>query len=559
MSDKEFLNRELLPLVCQTLNEQSAKGKVVGATVKDVKIYNWSYIIILDVDFENVKETIYLKIPKELGNKDSIIDNLKNSGNAEKAKKEYATLMKLNGVFTGRDRAVRPLGFIELYNAIIMSEIKGDKLFELIRQNKLSSEKICDILERIGQMLSSYHRKSGIYNKTTHAGEMLLPYKGVNPYLEKRVEFMIHASEEKVVPFSSMLLGFEMRNIFYSVEDDRITFHDVIDIGSKPIYEDVAQFLVSMDLVNWGDIFPKPLPAANYMSFLNGYFQGEKYSEKILETLIFKEYLRFHKSVRDVFNNRNLPASIKKLVDKYYISRWVKKRVRSNFWGGRRDSDVTNYISETRNRYRDRAVAGDYQSGYDNGLDLGRVRNRLIAHFEKRAIQKALNKCEGVRVLLDMPCGTGKLTGMLAERYDSYVGADISREMMQEIKVNKEPITLIQVDGTAIPFKKNSFDAVVSLRLIHRLPSDVKRDVLGEFCGVSKKYIIFSFPENRTYDKLLMYFKTILGIDPEKIVMEPLENHMNIFKVNGYSLVKTIPVLTGVSNQCIFLFKKKNS
>ena len=216
-----------------------------------------------------------------------------------------------------------------------------------------------------------------------------------------------------------------------------------------------------------------------------------------------------------------------------------------------------NYISETRDRYRDKKTAFTYQSGYDKGLNIKRMRNRLIAYFEKKAILRALSRCEGIKNILDMPCGTGKLSEILSERYETYVGVDISKEMMDEIKLER-PINLVQADGTSMPFENNFFDASVSLRLIHRLPAQIKLDVLNELCRVSNNYVIFSFTKNSLYNRLLVGTKNLLRIGPEKIVMDAMKEYEGLLNVNGYRMVDSFSVLPSISNQHIFLFENIN-
>ena len=48
------------------------------------------------------------------------------------------------------------------------------------------------------------------------------------------------------------------------------------------------------------------------------------------------------------------------------------------------------------------------------------------------AIQKALAMAEGVKTVVDLPCGTGRFTGHLARAGYQVVGSDISIEMMHQ-------------------------------------------------------------------------------------------------------------------------------
>ena len=269
MKNKEFLNQELLPLTCKMFNKQLGLVEVSDAKIKSIKKYNWSYIIILNIYFQNKKENVYVKIQKNPRNKNCVSIDIKDKENIERGISEYTALKKLNNLFAdaGNIDVVKPLGYIKPFNAIILSEIKGNRLFELIRHKKLSNEKTCDILKRIGWMLSLWHQESGINKKLFSAKDIFSPYRGISYFFDEKIEDMTHLIKEEIIPFSNMLLGFEIRNIFYSVENDLITLHDIVELEDKPVYEDISQFVVSIDLINWGDIVPKPLLRKYYTSF----------------------------------------------------------------------------------------------------------------------------------------------------------------------------------------------------------------------------------------------------------------------------------------------------
>lgn len=211
------------------------------------------------------------------------------------------------------------------------------------------------------------------------------------------------------------------------------------------------------------------------------------------------------------------------------------------------------YDVETKNRYRSETVADSYKEGYTKGCSLRILKNKFIAYCEKRAIMKATTYCHDVVKLIDIPCGTGKMTSLLSDKYDVYIGMDMSYEMMQQIK-DKEKLTFVQADGTAFPFIDNAVDLIVTLRLIHRLPADIKHKFFTELARVSKNYIIFSFSDNSLLLRILLRIKIALGMVPEKIVVESLDHYHNILVTNGFYFKKKIYVFPFVSNQMIYLY-----
>ena len=214
------------------------------------------------------------------------------------------------------------------------------------------------------------------------------------------------------------------------------------------------------------------------------------------------------------------------------------------------------YELETKNRYRSETVAESYKAGYTKGYSLRILKNKLIAYCEKKAILKATTYCTDVVKIIDIPCGTGKMTRQLSDKYELYIGMDMSYQMMQQIK-DKEKLTFGQADGTAIPFVDNAVDLIISLRLIHRLPADIKYKFFTELARVSNKYIIFSFSGNSLLLKILLRIKIALGMVPEKIIVDSLDHYHEILETKSFYFKKKIYVFPFVSNQIIYLYQRK--
>lgn len=78
----------------------------------------------------------------------------------------------------------------------------------------------------------------------------------------------------------------------------------------------------------------------------------------------------------------------------------------------------------------------------------------------------------GQRVL-ELGCGTGLFTEMMAVSGASVVATDISAELLELARARVRGVgnvSLVLCDGEALPFRDRSFDAVIGSSILHHLP-----------------------------------------------------------------------------------------
>ncbi len=98
-----------------------------------------------------------------------------------------------------------------------------------------------------------------------------------------------------------------------------------------------------------------------------------------------------------------------------------------------------------------------------------------------------------MRPILDAPCGTGRLRGVLERRGLRYVGVDVSPAVLQEASAGT-PSGLVRGTVAALPFRDDSFDVVVCCRLLHHLhDEDELQRAVGELVRVAHRLVIASF------------------------------------------------------------------
>ncbi|MFC7166751.1 class I SAM-dependent methyltransferase [Halospeciosus flavus] len=145
---------------------------------------------------------------------------------------------------------------------------------------------------------------------------------------------------------------------------------------------------------------------------------------------------------------------------------------------------------------------------------------RLIDRREKRAVLEALGPVEDKRVL-EIACGTGRFTVMLAERGAEITGLDISGPMLQEGREKAQQagvadhLEFMRGDAARLPFPDDYFDTVFAMRFFHL--ADTPAKFLSEMARVSKNQVFFDtfnrFSTRSIYNWLLPMGSRLYGRD----------------------------------------------
>jgi len=124
---------------------------------------------------------------------------------------------------------------------------------------------------------------------------------------------------------------------------------------------------------------------------------------------------------------------------------------------------------------------------------------QLIDRREKRAVLSALDPVED-RDVLEIACGTGRFTVMLAERGANVVGLDISLPMLQQGRrkaaAANTRVDWLRGDAARLPFPDDSFDAVLAMRFFHL--ADTPAAFLSELRRVSRDRVVFDTFNDRS-------------------------------------------------------------
>ncbi len=118
-------------------------------------------------------------------------------------------------------------------------------------------------------------------------------------------------------------------------------------------------------------------------------------------------------------------------------------------------------------------------------------------HLEDKIIGAWLDALPTNALVLDVPCGAGRLVPTILERGFRYVGADFSPAMINEARqeaAGPQVAGFLRADAEHLPLLDNSVDCVIIWRLFHHLAgSRVREAMLREAARVTRDRVLISF------------------------------------------------------------------
>ena len=168
--------------------------------------------------------------------------------------------------------------------------------------------------------------------------------------------------------------------------------------------------------------------------------------------------------------------------------------------------------------------------------------------------------------ILDLCCGTGTLTVLLAQLFYSdcrIIGVDLSPgQIVQAQKKDIYPnLKFIVMDANNLKFNNESFDKIITSAALHEMDKNQRVNVLSEVYRVLKKdghFLIFDHhePSKPIYRILYNYYLGLI----EKIISHSFEMQRNILielKNTGFKIISQTPIEKFLRFFQIILCKKK--
>jgi 2-polyprenyl-3-methyl-5-hydroxy-6-metoxy-1,4-benzoquinol methylase len=207
--------------------------------------------------------------------------------------------------------------------------------------------------------------------------------------------------------------------------------------------------------------------------------------------------------------------------------------------------------------YQDPTIAASYDRERFSNI-YGRIFDKLEKRSIKIALERVLSKLPNPEVL-DVPCGTGRITETLLGMNLNVTAADISPEMIQVAKSKcvrfGSKVRFQQLDLSSIDSESAKHDLVTCVRLFHHLDHPDRCLFLQNLARLSRQYVLVNMSYSSTYYDLRRKTKRLLklGTSKHKSTMQQILQEAQMAQL---SIVYKRFVLPLISEDIIMLFRK---
>lgn len=194
------------------------------------------------------------------------------------------------------------------------------------------------------------------------------------------------------------------------------------------------------------------------------------------------------------------------------------------------------------------AESADYQSWYQDAQAAAQYNAEYREFAFKRAstrreytLLRQLLETQGQgSVILELPCGGGRLSPAIAPYASLLIEADIAFGQVihsQRTSEHTVPQAWMTASAYHIPLGTGQVDGVVCSRLCHHLPTDAERArLMKELLRVSRRFVIMTFFDHHSVKNTLRRLRQPFDHKPPKMTMTR-ERVAELARENGAELV----------------------
>lgn len=205
---------------------------------------------------------------------------------------------------------------------------------------------------------------------------------------------------------------------------------------------------------------------------------------------------------------------------------------------------------EFKEYYKDKKVTGTYDTQRE-----GTEYRRQKREKELQIFLDLLDNKKGDRII-ELGCSSG----FLARHLGKVTAIDTSAEMLKITKKKNPEATVLEADMFKLPFKDNSFNKVVIMRVWGHLNRDELKTAIREADRILEKdgVIIFDLEEFNILRVVINFFyKRIFGIKGYKNYRWSMKESIKILDEEGFVIDEVRFLKHKIGRQMIFRWRRK--
>ena len=209
--------------------------------------------------------------------------------------------------------------------------------------------------------------------------------------------------------------------------------------------------------------------------------------------------------------------------------------------------------SETWGQLQHTPQSTDYQAEYQKVENAAAYnlayQDKLLKRSSTRREYELLRRhvaCVGrSRVILDLPCGGGRLTPAFADSAGLVIEADIALGQLIYARAAESlapPRVWMTASAFHIPLRDRAVDGAISVRLSHHLPTAAERERhLAELLRVSQRFVIVTFFDYHSLKNRLRRLRRLYDGQAPKMTMT-VDRVAEIAQGHGARLIDAPPL-----------------
>jgi hypothetical protein len=261
---------------------------------------------------------------------------------------EFLNLARLYEFWTKhpskRFGAIKPLTYWPEWNAIVTDRVKGRDLYAVLRtapfmpriSGRLHQKELFLMLGALGEWLANFQlnfdsTESPILDSRDYAADINGYWQTIGSY--SRHQRKIRSIAERVnqikiqnpQTFCPHIEGFEIRNVLVERSSKRLFVLDPGQISFKCYLENIAEFLISLDILYWGTAWflsRWSFLQTMHSAFLEGFTRCIPIAPDWLLFFKIKELIHSWSAACLVLDRKKVPAALKVLLQSVYVDRF---------------------------------------------------------------------------------------------------------------------------------------------------------------------------------------------------------------------------------------------